>query len=51
MANRPPFLTLEERVDYLYKKDYFARDTPAIFVSCTSMENWVVRKLLTVFFD
>ena len=25
MANRPPFLTIEERVEYLYRKDYFAR--------------------------
>lgn len=25
--NRPPFLAIEERVNYLYKKDYFARDS------------------------
>lgn len=25
MPNRPAFLTLEERVEYLYRKDYFAR--------------------------
>ena len=24
MSNRPPFLTLDEQVDYLYRKDYFA---------------------------
>lgn len=31
MMNRPTFRTLEERVDYLYKKDYFARDS---FTKC-----------------
>lgn len=29
MVNRPPFLSLEERVEYLYKKDYFARGSLA----------------------
>ena len=24
MSNRPPFLTLDRQVDYLYRKDYFA---------------------------
>ncbi|MDO4631133.1 MAG: hypothetical protein Q4A82_02440 [Corynebacterium sp.] len=27
MQNRLPFLTLEERVDYLYRKRYFSRDS------------------------
>ena len=27
MMSRPDFLPLEERVNYLYKKDYFARDS------------------------
>ena len=27
MVNRPPFLSIEERVEYLYKKDYFAKDS------------------------
>lgn len=27
MSNRPPFLTIDKRVDYLYHKDYFAQNS------------------------